>query len=126
MTLFHAVVWTDHHEAQVLEFNADEVHARRVRSHAHPTAQHGSAVRSQHEFFAQLCDALDGVSEILVTGSKTSLADFRHYVEKHRPQVAGRLAGYEVVDHPSERQLVALAREFFVRHDRMNGTPTPS
>lgn len=126
MSLFHAVVWTDHQSAQVLQFDAEHVLAQKVRAHTHHTAQHGSAVRSQHEFFAELCDALAGINEVLVTGSHTAIADFRHYVEKHRPQLVGQVVAYEVVDHPSENQLVALARRFFLKHDRMAGTPTPS
>jgi hypothetical protein len=113
MTLAHAVVWTDHQSAQVLQFNADTVVPRKVKSHSHPTGQHGSAVRSEHEFFAAVCDALEGIPEVLLTGSHTSIADFRHYVEKHRAPTAQRIAGYEVVDHPSENQLVALARKYF-------------
>ena len=126
MTLFHAVVWTDHHTAQVLQFDAEHVQAQKVRSHTHHTAQHGSTVRTQHEFFGELCDAIAPVPEVLLTGSHTALADFRHYVEKHRPAVAAQIAGYEAVDHPSDNQLVALARSFFLKHDRMNGVPTPT
>lgn len=126
MALFHAVVWLDHHSAQVLEFDAEHVEASKVKTHTHHTRQHGSSVRSEHEFFAHVCDTLGGVQEILVTGSKTACSDFKHYVEKHRPSLAPRLAGYETVDHPSENQLVALARKFFLKYDRMQGTPTPS
>ncbi len=126
MTLFHAVVWTDHQSAQVLQFDAEHVRADKVRAHTHHTAQHGSAVRSEHEFFGEVCDALDGVSEVLVTGSHTAIADFRHYADKHRPQTAARIAAYEVVDHPSENQLVALARQYFLKHDPMVGIPTPT
>lgn len=126
MTLFHAVVWTDHHSAQVLEFDATQVQAHKLRAHSHPTGQHGSAVRSEHEFFAGLCDATEGITEVLLTGSKTALADFRHYVEKHRPALAPRICGWEVVDHPTEPQLVAMARRYFVKYDRMSGTPTPT
>ena len=113
MTLSHAVVWSDHQSAQVLQFNADTVTAHKVKSHSHPTGQHGSAVRSEHEFFAAVCDALEGIPEVLVTGSHTSIADLRHYVDKHRAQTALRIAGYEVVDHPSDNQLVAMARKYF-------------
>jgi hypothetical protein len=115
MPLSHAVVWTDHHNAQVLQFDADQVQAQAVRAHQHPTAQHGSGVRAEHEFFAEVCAALDGVQAVLVTGSHTTIADFRHYADKHRPQTALRIAGYEVVDHPSEKQLVALARAYFLK-----------
>lgn len=116
MSLFHAVVWTDHQSAEVLQFDDNQVLVTRLKAHTHPTAQHGSAVRSEHEFFGALCDALGGVSVVLVTGSRTAIADFRHYADKHRPQTAAHIAAYEVVDHPSENQLVALARKYFLEH----------
>jgi len=119
MSHSHAVVWTDHQSAQVLQFDAEHVHEKKIRSHNHYTKQHGSAVRSEHEFFGEVCDALDGVSEVLVTGSHKAIADFRHYAEKHRPHTAARIVGYEVVDHPSENQLVAAARKSFLKLDKM-------
>lgn len=123
MTLFHAVVWADHHTAQVLQFDAEQVNAQKVHAHTHHTAQHGSEVRTQHEFFAQLCEAVAGIPQVLLTGAHTTLADLRHYIEKHRPQLAPAIVGYEVVDHPSENQLVAFARQYFLRHDKLAGTP---
>ncbi len=125
MTLFHAVVWTDHQSAQVLQFDAEHVVSEKIHAHTHHTAQHGSSVRSEHEFFAEVCAALDDIAEVLVTGSHTALADFRHYVEKHRAHIAAHILGYEVVDHPSQNQLVALARKTFVKFDNMNPPPTP-
>ena len=125
MTHSHAVVWTDHHSAKVLQFDADHTAARIIREHARHTAQHGSAVRTEHEFFAELCDAVDTVAQVLVTGSHSVLADFRHFVEKHRPAMAPRIVAYEPVDHPTENQLVALARKHFALLDRMSGIPTP-
>jgi hypothetical protein len=124
--LFHAVVWINHHSAQVLQFDAEQVQSQKIKSHSHLTRQHGSAVRTGHEFFGEVCDALAGIDEVLVTGSNTTLADLQHYVDKHRPALAAQIAGYEAVDHPSDNQLVAMARKYFVRYDRMNGVPTPS
>jgi len=122
MSLFHAVVWTDHRTAQVLEFDNAHVIAHKIREHRHYTAQHGSEVRDEHAFLGDICDALEGIGEIIVTGSHTALADFRRYAEKHRPKAAERVVAYEVVDHPSDAQLVALARKHFLRHDQMTGT----
>jgi hypothetical protein len=122
MALFHAVVWTDHQSAQVVQFDAEHLQAQKIRAHTHHTAQHGSVVRTEHEFFGEVCEALNGIAEVLVTGSHTAIADFRHYADKHRPQTAARIVGYEVVDHPSEKQLVALARKYFLKHDQMTGT----
>jgi hypothetical protein len=126
MTTFHAVVWIDHAQAQVLQFDAEHVAARKVKASSQHTKQHGSAVRTEHEFFGHVCDALDGVSEVLAVGPKTGLADFKHYVEKHRAETARRVVGYESAAHPSENQLVALARRYFLKYDRVAGTPTPT
>ena len=42
------------------------------------------------------------------------------------PALASHLVGWQPVDHPSEAQLVAQARAFFLKYDRMAGTPTPT
>ena len=126
MTMFHAVVWIDHQSAQVLQFDAEHVQALKVKAHTHHTAQHGSGVRTQHEFYGQVCDALTGITEVLVVGPKTGLTDFEHYAAKHRPATARQVVGYELVDHPSQNQLVAMARKYFLKYDRMNGVPTPT
>jgi stalled ribosome rescue protein Dom34 len=125
MSLFHAVVWVDHHSAQVLQFDAEQVQIEKVKAHSHETRQHGSGVRTEHEFFGHVCDALAGITMVLVTGSHTAQADFRHYVEKHRPAVMAQIVGWETVDHPSDGQLVALARKYFVAHDGMAAAPAP-
>ena len=66
------------------------------------------------------------MQEVLVVGAGTAAAAFKSCCEKHRPETARHIVGIEVVDHPSELQFVALARKYFVAHDRMGGTPTPS
>ena len=122
MTLFHAVAFVDHQSAQVLQFGSEHAVERKIHAHQHYTRKHGSGVRVEHEFFGSVCDAFEGIAEVLVTGGHKGLADFRHYVEKHRPQTGNRIVGYEVVDHPTENQLVALARKHFAKYDRMAGS----
>ena len=119
MTCFHAVVWTDHHQAQILQFDAEHVEAQKVKAHSNHSRQHGSQVRTEHEFFGHLCDAVKDIPEVLVTGSRQCLADFRHYVDKHRPHALQHIVGWETVDHPTEGQLVAHARQYFRKYDRM-------
>ena len=110
MPLFHAVVWVGHESAQ------------KVKSHGHYSRQQGSAPRSEHELFGDVCDALDGIKEVLITGSHQSQLDFKHYAEKNRPAVLGQIVGYESVDRPSEKPLIAMARKYFVKFDRMAGS----
>jgi stalled ribosome rescue protein Dom34 len=126
MSTIHAVIHVDHQAAQVLQFDAGHVESQKIKAHTHHTRQHGSSVRTEHEFFGQVCDALTGIAEVLVVGSHTAQADFRHYVDKHRPETARRIVGYETTDHPTENQLVALARQYFLKYDRMAGKPTPT
>ena len=126
MTMFHAVLRIDHQSAQILQFDAEHLQAQKLKSHSHHTAQHGSAVRIEHEFFGHVCDALVGIEEVLVVGPKTGVTDFGHYTKKHRPEAAAHIVGFEVVDHPSDAQLVAMARKYFLKHDRMSGVPTPT
>jgi len=126
MSLFHAVAFVDHQSAQVMQFGSEHVVERKVHAHLHVTRQHHGVVRSEHEFFGEVCDALDGIAEVLMAGGHTRLADFRHYVEKHRPLTAARIAGWEVVDRPTEGELVALARKHFARYDQMVGIRVPT
>jgi hypothetical protein len=101
------------------------VQTKKIRSSSHHTRQHGSGVRIEHEFFGEVCDAVKDLDEVLVTGARTAVADFRHYGEKHRPPVAARIVGYEIVDHPTDPELIALAQHYFLKVDRMKGVTNP-
>lgn len=124
MTLSHAVLWLDHHHADVIQFNNVDVHSHKVKDSPHDTRQHQSEVRTQHEFFGTVCDALAGINQILVTGSHIVQANFRHYVEKHREHLMPHLVGWETVNDPTEPELVALAKKFFLAQDTMIGQHT--
>jgi stalled ribosome rescue protein Dom34 len=90
------------------------VQSQKVHTHTHHTRQGHSKVRTEHEFFGEVCTAMGGIPQILVVGSKTAQADFRHYVEKHRPSLVKQVVGYESVDRETERELVAMARKRFL------------
>jgi stalled ribosome rescue protein Dom34 len=126
MTLFHAVVQINHQSAQVLQFDAEQVHVQKVQAHHHDTGQHGSRVRTEHEFFGEVCDELAGIKEVLITGSQTALSDFRRYVEKHRPPITSQILGWETVNRPTDGQLVALARRYFDKHGQAPTKGAPS
>ena len=126
MSLYHAVAFVDHQHADVLQFGSEHVVDSKVHEHFAYTRQHGSEVRTEHEFFGHVCDALDGIAEVLVVGGHQGLADFKHYVNKHRPLTGQHIVAYQVVDHPTENQLVALARQQFVKVDQFLGVRVPT
>jgi hypothetical protein len=95
--------------------------AHGVRAPTGGSAPHGSEVRSLHEFFGEVCDALDCIDEAPVTGSHAVISEFPR-LRRDAPS-ANRSAHrrHEVTDHPSESQLIALARKCSLKHDRMAG-----
>ena len=62
MSNLHAVLWVDHQHAQVMHLETDSTQVQKIKAHIHHTRQHGSKVRTEHEFFGEVCDAMAGVS----------------------------------------------------------------
>lgn len=123
MPFHHAVVFVDHHCARILQFSAHTLQERKVNAHLHLSGQDERNARSQHAFFDKVCDGLDGVAEVLVVGGQRGIADFRHFVQQHRPGAARQIAGYAALDHSSDNELVALARQWFAKQAQMAGLP---
>lgn len=96
---------------------------RKIEEHIHYTRQHGSKVRSEHAFFDEVCDALADIESILVVGSHMAQADFRHDVEKHRTALGSKIVRWETVGHPTDGEIVKIAREFFVKRGELAATP---
>lgn len=122
----HTVIWLDHHKAEVIQFNDEARDVKKLHAEHHDTPQHHSDVRAEHELFGKVCSALADAHEVVVTAGHTSLADFRHFVTKHRPMISPKIVGWEVVDHPTTGQLIAFARRYFVHYERMAGTISAS
>jgi stalled ribosome rescue protein Dom34 len=126
MPLFHAVVWMDHQQAHVLQFDAESIEAQRVKARSHHPRHHGTDERALHQYYEQVAQAVAGTQEVLLTGPGQAHDDFKLWCVKHDAVVAKTLVGSERTDHPSDNQLVALARQYFLKFDRMAGTPTPT
>jgi hypothetical protein len=69
MRLSNAVVHIDDHHAEVLRLDAEHSESQRIKAHVHDTRPHNSGVRTEHEFLGAVCDALAGVTDVLVVGS---------------------------------------------------------
>ena len=121
MTLARAIARIDHQNAQIIEFDETHAESHKIKAHTLHTRQHGSTVRTEHEFFGEICAALANIPEVLIASSHTAQSDFRHYVETHRPALSKHIVGWEIVDAPTEAQLVALAKQQFMKIDQMKG-----
>lgn len=122
MTTFHAVVWLDSAEAHVLMFDREHVEAQRIKSRSHH--KHQGKDNADPNFFPGIATALAGTHEVLLTGPGAARTEFRTWCESHQPLVAKRIVDSVAADHPSDGQLVAMARQYFKRHDNMAADPT--
>jgi stalled ribosome rescue protein Dom34 len=124
---YHALVWIDHREAKVFQFNATEVDRAIVRSthpdqHIHHKANAGDSGHApvDQEFLKRVAQALSHAGAILITGPANAKTELVSYIKRVQPQLAERISGVETLDHPTDGALVALARTFFKADDRMH------
>jgi stalled ribosome rescue protein Dom34 len=121
MSTFHAVVWIDHQEAHVMMFDREHMQAQRIHSrshHMHQGKQHDSKT-----LFTDVAAALAGVHEVLLTGPGMARDEFAAWAKSHSALVAAALSASIASDHPSDAQVVALARKHFKKLDQMGLDP---
>ena len=126
MSHYHCVVWIDHREAHVIDFNPEDAEASVV----HPTSRHEHLHHKQgavgsgrtpedHAYYQAVGDALKDAGEILIVGPSTAKLHLRKYLEAHAPAIAKRVVSVETVDHPTDGELLKFARKHFAADDRM-------
>lgn len=131
MSHFHAVVWLDHAQAHVMHISPDDVEKSVVKpAHPHKHLHHkrgasadtsvgsGHAAEDQHYYHA-IIEALAGAKEILIVGPGQAKLKLLKHAQAHDPAVGQLIVGIETVDHPTDGQLVAYARKYFVAKDKM-------
>jgi hypothetical protein len=123
---FHAVIWIDHHEARVFHFSPTNIE-RLVLHPDHPTRHihhKANAIGSghaaeDHNFFQAVVGAVADAGAVLITGPANAKTELVKHIERHAPRLMKIIAGVETVDHPSDGELVAHARLYFMTEDRM-------
>lgn len=124
MQSFHVVVWLDHTEAHVIHFNRDEAQTDIIKSatkpHLHVKAGgNGGRSADDRAYLDQVVSAVKDAEEILITGPGTEKTVLYKYMLKQYHSVAEKVVSVESSDHPTDNQLLAYARKFFVAADRM-------
>jgi len=126
MSHYHAIVWLDHTQAHVMHVSPDDVE----KSIVHPNQPHhklhsrvgtlgsGRAPEEQAYYHA-VAEALKGAQEILIVGPAQAKLQLVKHIHAHDPAMSDMVVGIETVDHPTDGQLVAYARKYFVAKDRM-------
>jgi stalled ribosome rescue protein Dom34 len=128
MSHYHAVVWLDHSEAHVMHITADDVeksmvHPAKPHQHLHSRSGAPGAGKAAEDkqYYHAIVDALKGAQEILVVGPAQAKLQLIKHIHSHDPGMSDKVVGVESIDHPTDGQLVAYARKYFVAKDRMLG-----
>jgi stalled ribosome rescue protein Dom34 len=126
MSLNHAVVWIDHQEAHVIQFNANESESEIIKTKSKHKQVHQKAGitgsghnNTDQNYLHQVIQALSGIDEILIVGPGSAKLELFKHAHSHDSKISEKIIGVETVDHPSDRQLLAHAKKYFVRIDNM-------
>lgn len=116
----HAIVWIDHLSAKVFYVGitgVDEVtlHAHLPGEHLHHKANSIGAghVADDPGFLNDVAAALVHSGEILIIGPGSEKTALLHHLQRHYPKVAAAVVSVENADHPSDGQIIALAKRSF-------------
>ena len=123
-------IWIDHTEARIYAIHREstsewKLHPHDRHVHLHHKAglgDSGRAPQDQH-YFHSVADAVKDAGEILIAGPGTAKTELMHHLQKHDPQVAKKVVAVEPLDHPSDGELLNVARKFFKAADRMQPAP---
>jgi stalled ribosome rescue protein Dom34 len=121
MSSYHAVVWMDHAQAHVVLFGKEHAESHRIRSRSHH--KHQGKGTDLSALFADIAKALEGCKEILLSGPGSARNQFRDWCVQHQPATATRVVDSVAADHPSDAQLVAMAKQYFKKFDVMAADP---
>ena len=131
MSFNHAVIWIDHVEAHVMHMDEAASESEIIKTKSkHPHLHHkmgeiGSGkVAFDTKYFELVINAVKDAKEILILGPGLAKVELTKYAHRHAAEVAEGIVGIETVDHPTDRQILAFARKFFYKIDRVLEDPS--
>lgn len=126
MSHYHAVVWLDHSEAHVMHFSPKDVEKSLVlpaephqRLHIKSGKMGSGRQAEDPKYYHAIVEALNGAQEILVLGPSSAKLQLIKHIHAHDHDMVDKIIGVETVDHPTDGQVVAYARKYFIAKDQM-------
>ncbi len=126
MSHYHALVWIDHVQAHVMHISPSDVEKSLIEPNQPLQKLHsrvgtlgdGRAPEDQ-DYYHRVAEALKGATEILIVGPAQAKLQLIKHFHAHDPDLMKKVVGVETVDHPTDGQLVAYARKYFLAKDKM-------
>lgn len=128
-----SVIWLDHQHADIFLLAGDTAketdvsklwdykHLRlheqvphdHFRMHMKKNKNAGRFSPDEHKFYEAVEAEVKSCDEVLVIGPGFAKAEFVKHAMQHVNGFGDKLCGVETVDHPTARQLVHFARDYF-------------
>jgi hypothetical protein len=104
-------------------FDKEEVEVQHIKARHHHTPKH-SHIGADKDLFKAIATSLDCVGEVLLTGPANAKIEFRGWC-KHNPHAVDKaMVDVVTTDHPTDVQVVAMARQSFLKFDQKAAGPT--
>jgi stalled ribosome rescue protein Dom34 len=118
------VIWLDSENAHLFNLSGETVvkthFEKKIHDHhTHQLSNHTGDPSIGH-FFNEVSSHLSGAEEILLVGPGLAKDHFKAYLLKHHEEsLAKKIVGTETCDHPTDNQILALAKKFFKRYKKL-------
>ncbi|HUJ53196.1 MAG TPA: hypothetical protein VLX08_06555, partial [Steroidobacteraceae bacterium] len=94
---YHALIWIDHHEARIFQFNEEQSDRTIVRSsHSHEHLHHRANARDsghapvEQSFLERVAQAVMHAGAILITGPASAKTELARHIERRHPDLSRR------------------------------------
>lgn len=118
------ILWLDSAKAHVFEINP-EMKAPQIKKyefeHRMKNKKDGHDHHVNETLFKEIADHVGSCKKLLVMGpgmAKTQFCSFLN--ENYTHSLAKTIIGVETCDHPTDNQILAIARKFFAHYDLFN------
>lgn len=119
------VIWMDSEKAHLFALKETGIEKSSIAKsssdhHTHNKKNHHGDPTTEH-FYRDLETKLRDAEQILVLGPGLAKTHFKTHVEKHHTgHLEKKIIGVEDCDHPTDAQILAMARKFFHTYNLYN------
>lgn len=119
------VLWLDSEKAQLFHLTTkgivkSHLEKHQIDHHTHDK-HHNHGDPGLEHFFHHVAELLKDATEILLLGPGLAKNHFKTHLERHHHEALGKkIIGIENSDHPTDNQILAIARKFFQKYDLFN------
>ena len=112
------VIWIDREHAKIFQFDAEQASQKNlsVKHTEHHTHRQDNFdhMRYESRLFADSAAQLKSAEKLLILGPGVAKHHFQNYLAEHFPLLSKKVVACESSDHPTDPQLFAYAKKYFI------------